>query len=428
MERILTSAVGVPQSWTLDSYRERGGYDALKKAFGMERQAIVDEVKKANLRGRGGAGFPCGIKWGFLPKDSDVPKYLAVNADEGEPGTFKDRLLLDLDPHRLIEGCIIAGYALGLTACYIYIRGELYESRNRTQDAIDELYAAGMLGKNIMGSGYDYDIYTQTGAGAYICGEETAMIESIEGKAGQPRLKPPFPAVVGLFSCPTVVNNVETISCIPTIVERGGDWWAEQGCERNGGPKLMGLSGHVANTGIFEAPHGLSLKDLIFGEDYGKGMRLNKLGAPKAIKAIIPGGSSCPVLKPDEIDVSMDFDSLKTVGSMLGTACAIVMDEDTCMVRVAANLAHFYHDESCGQCTPCREGTGWTARILDEIEAGTATQDDLDLLIDVCDNIGGNTICPFGDAVADAVKSYVLKFREEFEEHVRQGCCPFPDW
>ncbi len=438
-EPLLTNMVGVPDSWTLESYRQRGGYEPLKKALGMEREAIIEEVKKANLRGRGGAGFPCGVKWGFLPKAADVPKYLVINADEGEPGTFKDRLLMDFDPHRLVEGCIISSFALGMRATYIYIRGELFHSIRRVEEAIAEAYKAGLLGKNIQGTGWDHDMYVHPGAGAYICGEETALIESLEGKAGQPRLKPPFPAVVGLFSCPTIVNNVETIACVPAIVEKGGDWWFQQSfwyqkglSEENeelmahkggGGPKLMGLSGHVKRPGIYEAPHGISLHELIFSDKYGQGLR------PGAtLKAVIPGGASCPVLKADEIDVGMDFDSMVKAGTMLGTACATVMDDTTCMVRVAANLAHFFHHESCGQCTPCREGTGWSARVLDDIEAGVADPRDVDLLLDICDNVEGNTICPFGDALAMSVRSYLQKFPEEFHKHIELGHCPYPKW
>jgi len=469
MERILTSAIGVPNSWTQASYVARGGYTSLERALKMEPTAIIDEVKKANLRGRGGAGFPCGVKWGFLPKTSNVPKYLVINADEGEPGTFKDHLLMELDPHRLIEGCIISGWAMGMRACYVFIRGEMLQEGYRVQGAIDEAYAAGMLGENIRGTGWTYDIYVHHGAGAYICGEETALIEALEGKAGQPRLKPPFPAVVGVFSCPTIVNNVETIACIPTIIERGGDWWFQQGHwyqkgqamlaehgaatleevedealkakikgylehRGGGGPKMVGLSGHVKNPGVFEVPHGFSLQELIHSPEYGGGPRLGADGKPKKIKAVIPGGASCPVLLPAQLDVGLDFESMVVPedkggpGTMLGTACALVMDEDTCMVRVAANLAHFYHHESCGQCTPCREGSGWTARVLDAIENGVAEMKDVELLLDICDNVEGNTICPFGDALAMAVRSYVTKFREEFIRHVEEGGCPYPHW
>jgi NADH-quinone oxidoreductase subunit F len=451
MEKVLTNMVGVPRSWTLDSYRSRGGYQALPKALDMTRDAIVDEMKKSNLRGRGGAGFPTGTKWSFVPNQSDVPKYLVVNADEGEPGTFKDRLLMGLNPHMLVEGCIIAGWALGLRATYIFIRGEMVHEARRLEEAIREAYEAGYLGQKIFGREFTHDIYVHRGAGAYICGEETALIEALEGKAGQPRLKPPFPAVVGVFSCPTLVNNVETIACVPLILEKGGDWWSAQGCSRNGGPKLVGISGHVRRPGIYEVPHGLPIYDLIYGEEYGGGMRLGKDGKPVELKAVIPGGASCPVLRPEDLRsmvklkdragavieermLGMDFDTMSTSpkdggpGSMLGTACVTVMDTSTCMVRVAANLAHFYHHESCGQCTPCREGSGWVARVLDEIEAGRAKPQDVELLMDICNNLDGNTICPFGDALAMAVRSYLQKFPEEFTLHVEQKRCPYPRW
>ena len=440
---ILIDMVGVDNPWTMANYKSRGGYKALSKALAMPREEIIDEVKKANLRGRGGAGFPCGVKWGFLPKESEVPKYLVINADEGEPGTFKDRLLMDLDPHKLVEGCIISSFALDTAATYIYIRGELYASIKRVSDAIEEAYKAGYLGRNIGGTGWSHDIYIHPGAGAYICGEETALIESLEGKAGQPRLKPPFPAVVGVFSCPTIVNNVETIACVPTIINRGGDWWFQQsrwyiegaaaGDEEmmqhkgGGGPKMVGLSGHVKRTGIFEVPHGLSMHELIFSDKYGGGMRIVG-GTERKIKAVIPGGASCPLILADEIDVGMDFQSMADAGTMLGTACATVMDETTCMVRVAANLAHFFHHESCGQCTPCREGTGWTAKVLDDIEEGIGKPEDLELLFDICDNVEGNTICPFGDALAMSVRSYIQKFPDEFKAHIEQGGCMFPKW
>ncbi len=443
VEPILVDMVGVASSWTLESYKARGGYTAIKKALSMDREAIIEEVKKANLRGRGGAGFPCGVKWGFLPKQSEVPKYLVINADEGEPGTFKDRLLMDFDPHKMVEGCIIASYAMGMKATYIFIRGELFFSIKRVEQAIREAYAAGYLGKNIGGTGWDHDIYVHPGAGAYICGEETALIESLEGKAGQPRLKPPFPAVVGVFSCPTIVNNVETIACVPAIINRGGDWWFQQshwyqlgvakGDEAlkahrgGGGPKMVGLSGHVKNPGIFEVPHGMSLKELIYSDLYGGGMRVVG-GVERKVKAVIPGGASCPVLLADEIDVGMDFDSMAAAQTMLGTACATVMDEQTCMVRVASNLAHFFHHESCGQCTPCREGTGWATKVLDDIEEGRGLIEDVELLFDICDNVEGNTICPFGDALAMSVRSYVTKFQDEFRAHVEQGGCMFPRW
>mgnify|MGYP000899166510 CR=1 FL=1 len=424
MERILSANWLVDRAYTLPVYESRGGYAALRKAVTLDSAAIIDEVKRSNLRGRGGAGFPTGVKWGFLPRESDVPKYLAVNADEGEPGTFKDRFIMELDPHRLLEGCLIAGWTLGLRAAYIYIRGEMKLGAARLDAAIDELHAKGLLGRNILGKkGFDFDIYVHRGAGAYICGEETAMIESLEGKAGQPRLKPPFPAVVGLFGCPTVVNNVETIACLPTIIDRGGDWFAAAGSAKNGGPKLVQISGAVRRPGCYEAPSGVSLRDFIFSDEYGGGMRDGK-----ELKAIIPGGSSCPPLLPSEIDVGMDFDQMRDAGTMFGTGGVIVIPSDVCIVRMAARTAHFYHHESCGQCTPCREGTGWGAKILDEIEAGRGRMEDLELLLEICDNIEGNTICPLGDAMAMPVRGYLKKFRSDFEQHVRDGRCTFPAW
>lgn len=422
-EPILSANWTVPNGHTLDVYRQRGGYEAFKKSLSMDYDTILNEVKTSNLRGRGGAGFPTGIKWSFLPKESDVPKYLAINADEGEPGTFKDRYIMELDPHRLLEGCLITGWALNLRATYIYIRGEMLEGAQRLDAAIDELYAAGLLGKNILGKGYDHDIYVHRGAGAYICGEETAMIESLEGKAGQPRLKPPFPAVVGVFSCPTVVNNVETIACIPTIIERGGQWFADAGSERNGGPKLIQISGWVNNPGTYEAPSGLSLRDFIFSDQFGGGLRD---GAK--VKAVIPGGSSCPPLTADELDVGMDFDQMQAAGTMFGTGGVIVIPDHVCLVRMAARTAHFYYHESCGQCTPCREGTGWVARLLDQIEAGEGKMSDLELLLEICDNVEGNTICPLGDAMAMPIRGYLKKFEGEFARHIEERACPYPAW
>jgi len=423
MEPILSLNWKIEGGHTLSVYERGGGYQALRTSFGMERDAIVDEVKRSNLRGRGGAGFPTGVKWGFLPRESDVPKYLVINADEGEPGTFKDRYIMELDPHRLLEGCIISGWALNLAATYIYIRGEMRLGAERLEEAIQECYARGYLGKNILGSGYEHHIYVHRGAGAYICGEETALIESLEGKAGQPRLKPPFPAVVGVFGCPTVVNNVETIACIPTIVERGGDWFASVGSERNGGPKLVQLSGQIKNPGTFEVPSGMSLREFIMSPTYGGGMKEGM-----TLKAVVPGGSSCPPLTADELDIGMDFDQMIAAGTMFGTGGVIVIDDQTCLVRMAARTAHFYHHESCGQCTPCREGTGWVVRILDELEAGRGRIDDLQLLLDICDNVEGNTICPLGDAMAMPIRAYLQKFTDEFTKHVTLRACPYPAW
>jgi NADH-quinone oxidoreductase subunit F len=423
MELILTANWTVEHANRLAVYESRGGYSAFRKALAMDADSIIDDVKRSNLRGRGGAGFPTGVKWGFLPKESDVPKYLAINADEGEPGTFKDRFIMELDPHRLLEGCLIAAHTLNLRATYIYIRGEMKLGAERLDDAIDELYAAGLLGSNILGTKLQHDIYVHRGAGAYICGEETAMIESLEGKAGQPRLKPPFPAVVGVFSCPTVVNNVETIACLPTIIERGGDWFAEAGSDRNGGPKLVQLSGWVNNPGCYEAPSGINLRDFIYSEEFGGGMRDGK-----TLKAIVPGGSSCPPLTADEIDVGMDFDQMREAGTMFGTGGVIVIPDDVCLVRMAARTAHFYHHESCGQCTPCREGSGWVAKILDAIEAGEGRMEDLELLLEICSNIEGNTICPLGDAIAMPIRGYLQKFHDDFAAHIEAGCCPHPAW
>jgi NADH-quinone oxidoreductase subunit F len=423
MEPVLTSNWKVERSYTLDVYERRGGYAALRKALQMTPDAIVDEVKRSNLRGRGGAGFPTGVKWSFLPKQSDVPKYLVVNADEGEPGTFKDRYIMELDPHRLLEGCIIAGWALGIHTTYIFIRGEMKLGAVRLEMAIHELRAKGMLGDNVLGSGFRHQIHVHRGAGAYICGEETALIEALEGKAGQPRLKPPFPAVVGVFGCPTVVNNVETIACVPTILDRGAEWFSSAGSDKNGGPKLVQISGRVKNPGTYEVPSGMALREFIESPQYGGGM-IDGV----TLKAVIPGGSSCPSLLPSELDVGMDFDQMRNVGSMFGTGGVIVIDSTQCIVRLAARTAHFYHHESCGQCTPCREGTGWVARILDEIEAGRGRQEDLDLLLNICDNMEGSTICPLGDAMAMPVRGFLKKFRSEFEAHVADRRCPYPAW
>jgi NADH-quinone oxidoreductase subunit F len=423
MELVLTSNWKVEKGWTHEVYEARGGYQALRKALGMEPSAIIDEVKRSNLRGRGGAGFPTGMKWSFLPKESDVPKYLVINADEGEPGTFKDRYIMELDPHRLIEGCIIAGWAMGMTCTYIYIRGELKVATQRLEQAVQECHARGLLGQNILGSGFSFDVHVHRGAGAYICGEETALIESLEGKAGQPRLKPPFPAVVGLFGCPTIVNNVETIACVPTIIDRGAEWFAAAGSDKNGGPKLVQISGMVKNPGTYEVPSGMSLREFVFDPRYGGGLRDGR-----ELRAVVPGGSSCPPLRPDEIDVGMDFDQMRGAGTMFGTGGVIVIDTQACVVRLAARTAHFYHHESCGQCTPCREGTGWVAKILDEIEAGRGRKEDMELLLDICNNVEGNTICPLGDAMAMPVRTWLQKFPEEFLRHVDEKRCPYPSW
>lgn len=420
-EKYLSRNFTIDKAYTLPVYEEHGGYKALKKAVKMDGAAIIDEVKTSNLRGRGGAGFPTGVKWSFMPKDSDVPKYLTINADEGEPGTFKDRYCMELDPHRLIEGCIITAWALGIRYAYIYIRGELGLAIKRMNDAIKEAYDKGYLGKNILGKGFDLDMYVHASGGAYICGEETGMIEGLEGKPGQPRLKPPFPAVVGVFGAPTLVNNVETISSVPFIIEKGGEWWASMGIEKNGGPKLYGLSGHIKKPGVVEAPSGVTVGELL--DKYGGGMLDGS-----ELKAYIPGGSSCRAMLPDTLDAQMGFETMRDAGSSMGTACITFMDQSTCMVRIAARLAHFYAHESCGQCTPCREGTGWAAKVLDGIEEGRGTMADLDLLLDMMDNIEGNTICALGDSIAIPVRSYLELFTQEFEDHVTRGGCWFPKW
>ncbi|MFW6053632.1 MAG: NADH-quinone oxidoreductase subunit NuoF [Persicimonas sp.] len=420
-ELFLSRNFDVPNAHTMRVYEANGGYQAMRKAFEMDGATIIDEVKKSNLRGRGGAGFPTGVKWGFMPKESDVPMYLTVNADEGEPGTFKDRYCMELDPHRLIEGCIITAYALGIRYGYIYVRGELQNALKILQKAIDECYEKGYLGENIQGQGFDFDLYVHSSAGAYICGEETGMIEGLEGKPGQPRLKPPFPAIVGVFGAPTLVNNVESISSIPFIIERGGEWFASMGVEKNGGPKLYGLSGQIKKPGVYEAPTGITVRELL--EDYGGGMLDGS-----ELKAFIPGGSSCAVLTPEALDAPMSFEGMREYGSTMGTGCITFMDQNTCMVRVAARLAHFYHHESCGQCTPCREGSGWASKVLDAVEAGRGREEDVKLLLDMVDNVQGNTICALGDALAIPVRSYIQVFPEEFQEHIDKGCCPYPSW
>ena len=422
-EKLLSRNFTIDRAYNLDVYEQEGGYKALQKSFGMDIDEIIAEMKTSNLRGRGGAGFPTGVKWGFMPRDSDVEKYLVVNADEGEPGTFKDRSIMELDPHRLIEGCIITAWALGLRTGYIFVRGELRHAIKRLEQAIRQAYDRGYLGKNIQGKGFDFDLYVHSSAGAYICGEETGLIEGLEGKPGQPRMKPPFPAIVGAFGKPTLVNNVETIAAVPFIIERGGEFWASLGIEKNGGPKLYGLSGFINKPGVYEAPSGISVRELL--ERYGGGMLEGH-----ELKAFIPGGSSCAVLTPEALDAKMGFETMREAGSSLGTGCVTFINTQTCMVRLTARLAHFYHHESCGQCTPCREGTGWAYKVINAIEAGTGRREDLELLLDICDNIQGNTICAHGDSLAIPVRSYIQTFTAEFDEHIECGCCPprFAPW
>ncbi|MCY3825827.1 MAG: NADH-quinone oxidoreductase subunit NuoF [Candidatus Dadabacteria bacterium] len=413
-QRVIRNYVDRPNSYTIGSYLSSGGYSALRKALGMAPGEVTDAVKKSGLRGRGGAGFPAGIKWSFIPPDSKKPVYLCCNADESEPGSFKDREILEKDPHQMIEGIIIACYAIRSHKAYIYIRGEMPYGAKRIQQAIEEAYEHGYLGKNILLSGFDLDMKLYIGAGAYICGEETGLLESIEGKKGEPRPKPPFPAQVGLFGCPTIVNNVETLACVPHIINNGADWFASIGTPRNTGTKIFGLSGHVNKPGLYELPLGINLLELI--EEYGGGVP-----GGRKIKAVSPGGSSSAVFSADELDITMDFDTVAAAGSMLGTAGVTVMDETVSMIKVAQNLAHFYRDESCGQCVQCREGTWWLEKILREIDEGKGSIEHLDIILDACSQMRGTTICALADGCAMPVDSIVRKFRDEFEEHIKRG-------
>jgi NADH-quinone oxidoreductase subunit F len=396
-----------------DSYVADGGYVAAKKALSsMTPAQIIDEVSRANLRGLGGAGFPTARKWSFIPKASPKPKYLVVNADEGEPGTFKDRYILERDPHALLEGMIIAAFTIGSHKAYVYIRGEYFRSVQRFSRAVKEAYARSWLGKNIQGSGFDLDVVIHRGAGAYICGEETALLTSLEGGKGFPRLKPPFPAISGLFQCPTIVNNVETLACVPFILREGAERFAGMGTPKQGGTRLFSVSGHVNRPGLYEAPVGVTLRELI--DSYAQGVR-----GGRKLKAVIPGGISAKILTADEIDVRMDFDSLMAAGTMAGSAGVIVMDETTCMVEALRSAAKFFAHESCGQCSPCREGTGWVHRIVRRISEGEGRLQDLDDLLGIARDMEGKTICVFADAAAWPVQSYITKFRAEFEEHIR---------
>jgi NADH-quinone oxidoreductase subunit F len=412
---VLSTRFKDPEGTWLEAYIADDGYLAARKALtSMTPAAVIDEVTRAKLRGLGGAGFPAGRKWSFIPKETTKPKYLVVNADEGEPGTFKDRYIMERDPHALLEGMIIAAYAVGSHKAYVYIRGEYFRSAKRLQRAIDEAYSQSWLGKNIQGTGFDLDVVIHRGAGAYICGEETALLTSLEGGKGFPRLKPPFPAISGLFASPTIVNNVETLACVPFILRHGAERFAEIGTESQGGTRLFCVCGHVVRPGVYEASVGVTLRELI--EQAAGGVRDgNKL------KAVIPGGISAKILTADEIDVAMDFDSLMAAGTMAGSGGVIVMDETTCMVRALESAARFFADESCGQCSPCREGTGWVHRILRRIVAGRGGVQDLDDLLAIAGDMEGNTICVFADAAAWPVQSYIKKFRHEFEEYIRTG-------
>ncbi len=425
-KKILLEHIDVPGIETLKVYREKGGYASVEKALKtMSCEAIVEEVKKSGLRGRGGAGFPTGMKWSFLAKPEGVARYLVCNADESEPGTFKDRYLMEKIPHLLIEGMITSSFALGANTSYIYVRGEYFYIIKILEKAIADAYEAGWLGKNILGTGYNLDLYVQAGAGAYICGEETALLESLEGKRGNPRIKPPFPAIAGLYGCPTVVNNVETIAAVVPIVNNGGDWYAGIGIGKSSGTKLISASGHINKPGVYEIEMGITVEDFIYSDEYCGGIKNGK-----KLKAVVAGGSSVPILPADLILTTangekrlMSYESLAdggfASGTMLGSGGFIVMDETTSIVQNLHTFARFYHHESCGQCSPCREGTGWMEKILHKILDGHGTLEDVDLLWEIQRKIEGNTICPLGDAAAWPVASAIRHFRHEFEEYVK---------
>ena len=417
--RILSRRFGMPSPVSLDAYLATDGYKAFMKAAGMKPEQIIEEVKISNLRGRGGAGFPTGMKWSFVPRNSPKPKYIVVNADESEPGTCKDRLLMEYDPHQLIEGVLIAGLAVDAHAGWIYIRGEYRYLIEIMDTAIGEAYRKGWLGKNIQGTGFDFELYTHSGAGAYECGEESALLESLEGKRGIPRIRPPFPAVVGAFQCPTVLNNVETFCAVPPIIRDGGKAFADLGVPKAGGTKLTCLTGHINKPGVYELTLGFPVMKMI--NEVGGGIRNGK-----KLKAFIPGGTSCPLLNAEECqDATMDYDSMAARKSMLGSGGVVIMDEDTCMVKAALRIMRFYAHESCGWCIPCREGTTWLRKILTRFHEGGGTRSDIDLIGDLSRNMLGRTFCPLGDAAALPTISIVEKFREEFEDHLNGRPCPF---
>jgi len=404
--------------WTLESYLKVGGYKVLRKILEEQTPAedIIEELKTSALRGRGGAGFPTGLKWSFMPRQSEGQKYIVCNSDEGEPGTCKDRDILRYNPHQLIEGMAIAGYCIGASAGYNYIRGEFWEPYSRFQEAIDEALKEGYLGDNIMGTGHSFNLYAHLGAGAFVCGEETALLESLEGKKGQPRFKPPFPASYGLYGKPTTINNTETLASVPVILEKGGQWFLDMGKPNNGGTKLFCVSGNVNKPGNYEIPMGTPFSELL---EMAGGMKNGY-----KLKAVIPGGSSTPVIPGDQMmEVDMDYDSIMKAGSFLGAGSVIIIDDKVCMVKALARLAHFYYDESCGQCTPCREGTGWLSRVIHRIEHGQGRQEDLDLLDNVAGNIMGRTICALGDAAAMPVQGFLKHYRDEFQYHIDHKKC-----
>jgi NADH-quinone oxidoreductase subunit F len=416
-ELIVTKNVDIPGIDSLEVYRQHGGYEALAKAFTYQPDELVEMIKQSGVRGRGGAGFPTGMKWSFLAKN-DKPRYLCCNSDESEPGTCKDRVIMEKIPHRLVEGVIITSYACRVKTAFIYVRGELALAGDQVERAVQEAYDAGLIGSNILNSGYDLDVIVHRGAGAYICGEESALMESLEGRRGYPRLKPPFPAVIGLYGGPTVINNCETLATIPPIVAGGAEWYASFGTEKSKGTRMFCLSGHVKKPGIYELPLGVPMRTLIYDEQYGGGI----LG-DKALKAVVPGGSSTFILGADKIDTPMDYESIAAAGSMLGSGGVVVMHEDTCIVGAVARMTEFYRDESCGKCTPCREGTYWLTEILERLEHGRGREKDIDLLLDICSNISGRSFCPLGDAATSCITSSIKLFRAEYEYHITHGHC-----
>ncbi len=414
---ILTRFWYHPRSWTLETYEDNEGYQGLKKAIGMKPEDLVALTKDSGLRGRGGAGFPTGLKWGFLPPPDGGPRYLVVNADESEPGTCKDVPLMMAAPHFLIEGVAITSFAIGCHHAFIYVRGEIVHVYRRVLRAVEEAYAAGHLGRNIHGSGFDLEVTVHAGAGAYICGEETALLDSLEGRRGQPRLKPPFPAVAGLYARPTVVNNVESIASIPPLLLHGPEWFKGMGTEKSSGFGIFSLSGHVTRPGQYEAPLGITLRELL---DLAGGMR-----GGRKLKFWTPGGSSTPLFTDEHLDVPLDFESVGAAGSMLGTRALQIFDESTCVVRAVSRWTDFYAHESCGKCTPCREGTYWMKEIYTRLEEGQGTEDELDKLLDICDNILGRSFCALGDGATSPVTSSIQYFRDEYIAHLAQGQCPF---
>ncbi|MEE9270587.1 MAG: NADH-quinone oxidoreductase subunit NuoF [Candidatus Krumholzibacteria bacterium] len=418
-KQIISTNFDKADAHKLEVYEKLGGYRSLEKVFKMKPEEIIDHVKKSGLRGRGGAGFSAGMKWGFVPKSIDKPKYLCVNADEGEPGTFKDRKILQLDPHSMIEGIITCSYAVGIHTTYIYIRGEYTKPRIRTQAAIDEAYAKGYLGRNILGSGFDLDVIVHRGAGAYICGEETGLIESLEGKKGEPRAKPPYPAVIGVFGCPTVVNNVETLSALPFIMNEGWEAYARLGTEKSTGTMLFSISGSVERPGVYEGEFGVNLWDFI--ERSTGGVR-----GGRKLKAVIPGGSSAAILTAEEAgSTNLDYESLAAAGSMVGSGAIMVLGEDDCVVKALRVIARFYAHESCGQCPQCREGTYFISELAERLESGHGDQSDIEKILDTCPMMMGVTVCVLADSIAIPARSYIEKFRHEFDEHVKQKRCPY---